>query len=325
MPSRPLPFAAPRRGVVLGTLLALAGVLGLTACAGSADGVGARAGAGRLSVVTSFYPLQFAAEQIGGSHVSVSSLTKPGAEPHELELTPREVATVATARVVIYEKHLQPAVDQAVASEAKGKVLDVVPAARLDLRFTEGLGESRGDSATSDTGSVDPHFWLDPIRYRDVAHAIAGTLSAADPAHSGDYQAGAAAFAKKLTALNADFATGLAHCDRTEIVTSHNAFGYLARRYHLTQVGITGLSPDAEPAPGQLGAVATYAKEHGVTTIYAETLASPAVAETVAKETGATVKILDPIEGLTSKSAGTNYFEVMHANLATLQAGQGCS
>ena len=310
--------------------LLLVSALSLTACADQ------RAGAkdGRLDVVAAFYPLQFAVEQIGGPHVAVTGLTKPGAEPHELELTPKAVAEVSTADLVVFEKGLQPAVDQAVSSEAADTSLDVAPAAQLDLAFQPTIGADEhvehaegaaGHDHADEPGATDPHFWLDPIRYRDVARTIAARLAKADPAHRADYEARGRAFESKLTQLDRDFRAGLSSCERPEIVTSHSAFGYLAQRYHLTQVGISGLSPDAEPDPAQIAAVARYVKQHGVTTIYSETLVSPATADTVAQETGATVKVLDPIEGITDKSPGNNYFEVMRSNLSTLRSGQGCS
>jgi zinc transport system substrate-binding protein len=316
----------PRRLLTLSAGLALAAAL--AGCGSSSD-----AASGRVDVVAAFYPLQFATEQIGGDHVDVTGLTKPGAEPHELELTPKDVAEVSKAELVVYEHGLQPAVDEAVASQAPDTSLDVAPAARLDLALQPAVGHDHASEVEQHesgeghdhAGATDPHFWLDPVRYRDVSRAIADRLSQVDPAHEADYRARAKAFEAKLTKLNHAFATGLAHCERPEIVTSHSAFGYLAQRYHLAQVGITGLSPDAEPDPSQIAAVTRYVQQHDVTTIYSETLVSPATADTIAQETGAKVKVLDPIEGITDKSAGNNYFEIMRANLATLESGQSCS
>jgi zinc transport system substrate-binding protein len=275
-------------------------------------------------VVASFYPLQFVTQQIGGDHVAVTNLTKPGAEPHDVELTPRDVASVSKAELVVYERGLQGAVDQAVESEAGNRGLDVTPAANLDLLFQPGIGTQR-TSGSNGPGTTDPHFWLDPERYSDVATVIATRLSRLDPANKADYVNNAKAFQDKLAALSGDFKAGLANCWRREIVTSHAAFGYLAQRFSLVQVAINGLSPDQEPKSSDLAAVSTYARAHGVTTIYAETLVSPAIAQAVAKESGARMATLDPIEGLTDKSAGEDYFEVMRSNLKVLQAGQDCS
>ncbi len=309
------------RGAALFAIAALA-TFALSAC----GTVPTESAAGdRLEVVASFYPLQFVTEQIGGDHIAVTSLTKPGAEPHDVELTPREVATVSKARLVVYQKGLQGAVDKAVESQAADHGLDVAPAADLNLLFQPGVGAPVESSGTNTAGTTDPHFWLDPQRYSDVATVIAQRLSDVDPANKADYVNNAKAFQKKLAALNDDFAAGLENCWRKEIVTSHAAFGYLAQRFHMVQIAINGLSPNEEPRAAALAAVSTYARAHGVTTIYAETLVSPAIAQAVATEAGARMSTLDPLEGLTDQSRGTDYFEVMRSNLKALQAGQRCS
>jgi len=290
--------------VILATIAALA----LSACSSGAPG---RNSTGQLTVVASFYPLQFAAEQIGGDHVAVTSLTRPGAEPHDIELTTHDVATVSMAGLVIYEKGLQGAVDKAAESQAGDRSLNVAPAAGLNLKLA--------------SGATDPHFWLDPQRYSHVANVIAARLSSADPANTADYENNARAFVDKLDALSKEFTRGLASCRRRDLVTSHAAFGYLAQRFGMLQVAINGLSPEQEPNATEIAAVSTYAKAHGVTTVYAETLASPAIAATVAREAGARVATLDPIEGLTKQSNGKDYFEIMRSNLKALRAGQGCS
>jgi zinc transport system substrate-binding protein len=295
------------RRLLLSTLVVAA--LTLSACGMGRSGT-TGTNAGQLAVVASFYPLQFATEQIGGGHVAVTSLTKPGAEPHDVELTPRDVVSISTARLVVFEKGLQSAVDKAVESEGGDRGLDVAPSANLNLRLA---------------GTIDPHFWLDPQRYSAVAKVISERLSSVDPANKVDYERNAKAFEDKLATLDKEFTTGLANCQRRDIVTSHAAFGYLAKRFRMVQIAINGLNPDQEPNAAELAAVSTYARAHGVTTIYAETLVSPAIAQTVALEAGARMATLDPIEGLTRRSSGKDYFEVMRSNLKALQAGQGCS
>jgi len=297
----------------------------LSACESPLANAGLPGSPDKIAVVASFYPLQFATQQIGGDHVAVTNLTKPGAEPHDIELTPRDVASVSKAQLVVYERGLQGAVDQAVQSEAGGRSLDVAPAANLDLLFQPGIGTPTRTSGGNAPGTTDPHFWLDPQRYSDVVTVIAQRLSSVDPAHAADYVNNAKAFQGKLAALSGDFSAGLANCWRKEIVTSHSAFGYLAQRFGMVQIAINGLAPEQEPGAAQLAAVSTYAKAHGVTTIYAETLASPAIAQAVARESGARLATLDPIEGLTRASHGKDYFEVMRSNLTALQAGQDCS
>lgn len=304
-------------------------LLALTACGSGDQGTDA-GGADRLQVTAAFYPLQWASERIGGDHVSVSGLTKPGAEPHDLELTPKAVAELAASDVVVYLAGFQPAVDDAVETQAKDAGFDVTADADLTLTATEDghdhAGESEAEHAEhADEGvAADPHFWLDPVRFEQVATAIGERFATADPANAADYRAGAAALVKDLDALDDEFEKGLAQCRSDELVTGHAAFAYLADRYGLSQEGIAGVNPDAEPDAGTLRDLAAHVTEHGVTTIYTETLASPALAETVARETGATTAVLDPIEGLTDTSAGKDYLEVMRSNLATLRTGQQC-
>lgn len=302
--------------------LAAVTLLGVTALAGCSGSSAARAAAGSggpIDVVASFYPIEFAVEQVGGSHVHVTSLTKPGAEPHDVELTPKDVATITDTTLVVYAAGFQPAVDVAVSQQASDRAFDVAPTANLDL-----LAPAEGGEKTA-PGAKDPHFWLDPERYEAVTKAIGARLAEVDPAHAADYAKNTTAFVARLVALDTAFAAGTKTCATTDLVTSHAAFGYLSERYGFTQVPISGLDPDVEPSAADLTRIADFVKAHKVTTIYAETLMEPKFAQTVADSTGASIATLDPIEGLTDKSAGRDYLQVMRSNLATLQKGQGCS
>ncbi len=275
---------------------------------------------GAVTVAASFYPLQWMAEQVGGDHVEVANLTKPGAEPHDLELTPKDVAALDEADVVAYLSGFQPSVDDAVA-ESGATVFDAADTANLDLTFTP---IEEGEEHTDEAGATDPHFWLDPTRLADVADAFAATLAKQDPDNADDYEANAKALKAKLDDLDTEYKAGLASCENKDLVTSHNAFGYLAQRYGMEQVGITGLTPDAEPSAGQLADVTKFVEKNDVKTIYFETLVSPAVAKAVASEANVETDVLDPIEGLNDASQGDDYLEIMRSNLRNLQAGQPC-
>jgi zinc transport system substrate-binding protein len=295
----------------------------------AACGTGASSGSGsdEQAVVTSFYPLQFATQQITGGAVPVSVLTKPGTEPHDLELAPQDVARMSRARLVVYADGFQPAVDDAIAEVQPTAVLDVADAAHLSLTLAEESGQA-GETAQQhdDHGHAgDPHFWLDPQRYAAVAKVIGARLARDDPTHAAAYEKNTATFVAKLTTLDGELRSGLASCRSRVLVTSHAAFGYLGQRYGLQQHGITGISPDAEPSGSGLKQISDLVRSHGVTTIYQETLVEPHFAETVAGSTGAAVATLDPLEGITTASAGTDYFEVMRSNLTALQKGLGCS
>ncbi|MEU8659969.1 metal ABC transporter substrate-binding protein [Actinoplanes philippinensis] len=291
----------------------------LTGCGGDSAGAD-----GKLSVVTAFYPLQFVSERVGGDAVSVSTLTKPGAEPHDVELTARQVGEVSGAGVIVYLGGFQPAVDDAVKQNGGDRALDATTAVETLSAQEADDHAGEGDAhAEEEHGGTDPHVWLDPVRLAAIADKVAERLGKADPAHAADFTARAATLRAELTALDGEYKAGLANCARRELVTSHTAFGYLASRYDLAQIGITGIDPETEPSPQRLAAVAAEAKEHGTTTIFFETLVSPKVAETIAKEVGAKTAVLDPIEGLTDDSA--DYFSVMRANLTALKLGLECS
>ena len=284
------------------------GTLALTGCAAPT-----RSADSRVHVVAAFYPLAYAAQQVGGDRVTVETLTKPGGEPHDLELLPRQILDIQDAALVVHLSHFQPAVDAAVAAHAAEHSLDVAKAADL-LTLTE----------EHDHGAVDPHFWLDPTRLAAVGEAIADRLAQSDPAGAAAYRANAAAFTAQLTTLDAEVETGLATCTNRDLVTGHSAFGYFAERYGFTQEPISGLSPDLEPRASDLAHVVEFVREHDVRTIYAETIASPLITQALARETGARIAVLDTVEGISDESAAADYPGVMRANLATLRLGQDC-
>ncbi|HEY5979194.1 MAG TPA: metal ABC transporter substrate-binding protein [Microlunatus sp.] len=282
-----------------------------------------------MKVVTAFYPLQFVAERVAGQHGAVSSLTQPGAEPHDVELTPRQVASVTDADAVVFIKGFQPAVDEAVAQSGNQHVLDTTSVVPLQ---TEADEHAHADDSPADEhaeeghdhGGLDPHVWLNPLNMVTITEAVVAQLSGIDPDHAADYRANGAALQTALEKLDASYTAGLKACDRREFITSHAAFGYLAEQYALTQIGISGLTPDAEPSPARIAAVQEEAKAHGVTTIFYETLVSPAVATSIAGDLGLRTDVLDPIEAVTAESRGDNYIAVMQSNLEALVKANGC-
>lgn len=273
-----------------------------------------------VQVVAGFYPLQFVTQQVGGDRVTVTSLAAPGAEPHDLELSPRQVASIVDAHLVVYLGGFQPAVDEAVRLEARKSSIDVATRVPLLQSADE---HAHGDPATQDepTGTTDPHLWLDPTRLATVAHAVADRLAAIDPVGADGYRQRAERLVAQLAALDAEYRDALTTCARHEIVVSHAAFGYMAQRYGLDQVALSGLSPDAEPPPRRLAEVAATAREHHATTIFFESLVSPRVAEAIAGEVGAVVGVLDPIEGPPEEG---NYLTAMRSNLNALIPALGC-
>ncbi|RKN75648.1 zinc ABC transporter substrate-binding protein [Streptomyces klenkii] len=323
--SRPLRARAPRIRTAAVAAAAALGLLGLSACS-SSDGAG-KAADGKLAVVASFYPMQYLAEQIGGDHVHVTNLTKPGVEPHDLELKPRQIGSLADAGAIVYLKGIQPAVDEAIKQSKNEHVVDVASLTALEQHGTEvdGHHHTTGDnhSHSEHEGGADPHIWLDPVKYAEAAKGVAKTLSEADPDHKGDYEKNAGALVKRLGGLDAKFRDGLKNRASDTFITTHAAFGYLAERYGLTEESISGLDPESEPSAARIKDLHALAEEHHVSTIFFETLANPATAKTLAKDLKLKTDVLDPIEGITDDSRGHDYVEVMEANLAALQKALG--
>ncbi|MEV0803670.1 metal ABC transporter substrate-binding protein [Kribbella sp. NPDC050281] len=324
------------RAVIAGAT-ALAAVT-LAGCGGSSVSGSAD---GKLDVVASFYPLEFIARTVGGDAVHVTTLTAPGVEPHDLELTPKQVGTIASAKLVVYEKSLQPAVDEAVEQNAKDAGFDVAPAAKLEATGAdfEEHDETQGAATPGDTvtpaayvapaahtdDALDPHFWLDPLRYADVVKAVTDKLVATDSANAAGYQERSKALLADIGKLDTEYKTGLANCRLKTFVTSHEAFAYLAKRYGLTMVGIAGFTPDAEPTPARIKEVQDIVTAQKVTTIFYEELVSPKVAETIARDVGVQTAVLSPIEGLSDANSQETYLTLMRENLQELRKANSCA
>lgn len=298
-----------RRGLAALVAMAVAGACGTSG--GAASGA-----SGRTQVVAAFYPLFEAAQRVGGDRVQVRNLTPAGSEPHDLELSSRQIDHIEAAAVVVFlGRGFQPALEKA-AARAKGTKIDVLgPLGGL-------LPAPQGD----DKLDVDPHVWLDPRLFKAIVAEVAGALSAADPAYRETYEANASAYGRELDDLDAAFVQGLSACDRRVVVTSHAAFGYLAGHYGLTQEAIAGLAPESEPSPRRLADLAAKVRASGTTTIFYETLVSPKVAGALAREAGVATAVLDPVEGLSHADAkgGKTYVSAMRDNLTALRLALGC-
>jgi zinc transport system substrate-binding protein len=296
-----------RRGVAVVAFLG-AGLMAAPAVASPA--AAPDRAADRTSVVAAFFPLVEAAEQVGGKHVTVSNLTAPGVEPHDLELTTDDVDEILDADLaIVLGGDFQPAVE-ASADDRDGPTLVVL----------DEVGHRRRPD--------DPHLWLDPIRYRVVVAVVANALVHADPSHAPAYRANAARFDARLAALDREYSTGLADCESRTLVTAHDAFGWLAARYGLHQLGVTGIDPESEPSPARIAELADLAERRGVTTVFTEELVSPRVARTLAREAGGLrTAVLDPLEGLGDerRATGADYVSVMERNLRRLRVALRCT
>ena len=321
----------------LAAACAAATALALSACSSTAPSSTSGAKDGTLTVMASFYPLQYLAEKIGGEHVTVTSLTPAGAEPHDLELSPKTVDALSSADAVIYLAGFQSAVDEAIEQQAPKTVIDVSPAVQLveagvdanhpSEEEDEGTDETQSSEADGHEDhhhdmSADPHFWLDPVRMANAATLVGDKLAEANPANAEMYKTNAKALKDELTSLGNDLVSKTSTCQIKTFVTAHTAFGYLADRTGLTQVGISGLDPDSSPSPARLAEISQIAKDQGVTTIFTEALIDPKIAQTLADDLGISTAVLDPIESQTDSSK--DYVAVMKDNINALSTANNC-
>lgn len=294
-------------------LVAAVVAVGLMASACGPDTAGTSSeGDGRVRVVASFFPVAQAAEKVGGNLVEVVNLTPAGTEPHDLELSPDQVDDLEDADVVLYlGGGFQPGVEE-VAERRKKMTLDVLEAVQP------------GESAPT---SPDPHFWLAPELMAAAVGHISEALSAASSTHAEEFASNAARYMETLAELDRGFEAGLANCRRRIVVTSHDAFHYLAESYDLEQLPIAGLSPESEPDPQRLAELSDVIAAQGITTVFYETLVEPEVAETLAREAGVETAVLNPLEGLSEDEVakGKDYVTVMKENLSALISALGCS
>ena len=314
--------------------MALVLIVGLTGCGQNSTPAIEGGQDEQLKVVATFYPLYEFASRVGGDRVLVENLTPAGMEPHDWEPNPRDMARLTEADLIVYNgAGFEPWLDKQL-PDLTGRGIKVVEATRdmsLIKEEQHYLGEDHHGhshdhhSHQHDFINGDPHIWLDPVLAMAVVGAVRDALTDVDPGGADIYNANAQAFRSELEALDHDYKTAAENFQRREIVTSHDAFAYLARRYDLQQVPVLGLSPDAEPTPARMREIIDFAREHDVKYIFFETLVSPRLAETVAREVGAGTLVLHTLGNLTADelAAGENYLTIMRSNLASLKQALG--
>ncbi len=271
----------------------------------------------KIQVSTSFYPLYFFASQIGGDKADIKNVTPAGAEPHDYEPTPNDIASIENSNLLILNGG---------GLEAWGDDIkkNIDPSHTLVVTAGENLTNQKVVEAGKEI--IDPHVWLAPPLASEMVDKIVAGFIQADAKNRDYYKQNAEKLKTELATLDTEYKNGLKSCASKDIVTSHAAFGYLSTIYGLHQVSITGISPDSEPSPKALADISAFAKKNGVKYIFFESLVSPKLSETVAREIGAKTMVLDPIEGISSEdlAKGDNYFTVMRSNLASLKIVLEC-
>ena len=272
---------------------------------------------GKIRITASFYPLYFFTSAIAGDGAHVANIIPAGVEPHEYEPAPQDILRIGQSRLLILNGgDFEPWGSDMRRSMDPEKTVIVEAGAELASRNLEENGKT----------VADPHVWLSPKLAEKMADAILNGFVAVDPGNRIEYEANAAVLKEEFVNLDREYREGLAHCARRDFITTHAAFGYLAAEYDLNQVSISGISPEEEPSPAALAGIVRFARERAITHIFFESLASPKLSETIAREIGAATLILDPIEGLMADESarGEDYFTKMRANLANLKLALQC-
>jgi len=294
--------------------IALAALILLVGCGSNKAKVATPDGVPKIKVVATVYPVYEFVKQVGGDKTDVVMLIPPGAEPHDWEPTAKDITRIKEAKIFAYHGSGFEPVEKLLTKDVLGTTVPVEVSKGVSK-----LVESHEDDKHGHEG--DSHMWLDPLSAQQEVNNILAALTAADEKNAAYYKENAGKFNKQLTDLDQEYKKTLGNIVRKDIITSHEAFGYLATRYGLHQVGIMGLSPDAEPTPDKMAEITNFCREHKVKYIFFETLASPKLAQTIAKETGAELLVLNPIENLTEEEMkqGKNYLSIMKENLANLE------
>lgn len=278
-----------------------------------------------LKVMASFYPMYDFAAKIGSDKAEVITLVPSGTEPHDWEPAAADIRNLEEADLFIYSgAGMEHWVDDVLASLDNKDLISVEASKGVALRdgHSHSHEEEEGAGEPEEEGQYDPHVWLSPLNAEKEMENIKNAYIKADPDNRDYYEANYELYASRFADLNQKFKDTLSSLPNRDIVVSHEAFGYLCDAYGLNQVGIEGLSPDSEPSPARMAEIIDFVRANHVRVIFFEELVSPKVAETIAKETGSSVQVLNPLEGLSDEEleSGADYFSVMEENLKQLEA-----
>lgn len=287
-----------------------------------------------LRVVASFFPYAEFARGVAGGDASITTLVPSGVEPHDFEPTPRDIEKLYQADVVIingagidaWADKLSPElIKRGVRVVRMSDTLNLLPG-QDDGHQNESPGALEEDKYEHDESTFDPHFWLDPVLAKIQVQRITETFSEADLAHKEQYESHGATMSQELQSLHEEYASGLHECRLRSVITSHDAFTYLAKRYTLEVISIAGLSPNAEPSPRRLAEIARAVREQNIRYIFFETLSSPKLSETLARETGVETLVFNPIEGgmIGADGLPETYMSLMRDNLSHLRTALEC-
>ncbi|HIH7875288.1 TPA: metal ABC transporter solute-binding protein, Zn/Mn family [Streptococcus suis] len=278
---------------------------------------------GKLNIVTTFYPVYEFTKQVAGDEANVDLLVKAGTEVHGYEPSAKDIARIQEADAFVYENENMETWVHDVEGSIDTEKVNVISATEGMLLLPGGEEEHEGHNHSEEGHShaYDPHVWLSPERAITLVENIRDSLVAKYPEKKDAFETNAAAYIEKLDALDAKYSETLSAAKQKYFVTQHTAFAYLALDYGLKQVSITGVAADEDPTPSRLAELTEYINKYGIKYIYFEENASKSVAETLAKETGVQLDVLNPLESLTDEDMknGKDYISVMEDNLTALE------
>ena len=263
----------------------------------------------KIQVMTTFYPMYEFTKQVVGDKGDVELLIPAGTEPHDFEPSAKDLAKISDSDVFVYNSPELETWTDNLTDTIDTKQTEIIQASK-DIKLMEGTEHDHEEAHDHDTQEheehghsheLDPHVWLDPALAIKEVETIRDQLSKKYPDDKAAFEKNAASYIDELKKLDEEFQTAFKDAKNKTFVTQHAAFGYLANQYGLTQEAIAGISPDQEPSPSRLSELKHYVDDNQVKVIYFEENASSKVAETLSKETGVKLEVLNPLESLTDK------------------------
>lgn len=308
--------------------LSLVGATALLAGCGAAGSTTENTESDKLQVVTTFYPMYDFTKQVAQDDAEVSMLLEAGMEVHSFEPSSQMIAEIQDADVFIYNSpEMETWVPDVLASIDTSDMVVICASDAITLLEYEGEAHAHDHESeekwanAGHSHTVDPHVWLDPVLAQTEVSTIAEGLAEADPDNAEDYLENAGIYNGKLNELDEAYRAAFEGTENRTFVTQHAAFAYLAARYDLNQISVTGLNAEVEPSAAALATLSDYVKANNISHIYFENNASSQTAETLAEEVGVELAVLSPLEGITEEDQkkGSDYISVMLDNLEALK------
>ena len=276
----------------------------------------------KLQVITTLYPLYDFVKNVGQDKVEVTLLLPPGVEPHAFEPKPNDVVVINQADLFVYTGKFMEVWAEDILKGVTNKNLKAVDTSKgIKLILSEFHDEDEP------AGSIDPHIWLDFNNAQVMVDNITQGLVETDPSNKDFYLTNAVSYKKSLKDLDDKYKTTLNTCRIKEVVYGgHYAFGYLAKRYGVNYVAAQGIAPDSEPTANDMVSLVEQIKENGIKYVFYEELTSPKISQTLAKETGTQMLLLNAAHNVTKQDQdnGVSYLSIMEENLANLKIGLEC-